>query len=200
LADRNLDQQQRGAAQKVLRERLQSDPGSAQGGKWGRLPGFTNQKLDKRGQWTNLLGDSESVGVHAPLNVDELFALHPLGGVCTPSLPASSTAVLAAPSRQAAAGSPSLSVPAANEPHTKQDYAREALAKPLPAANENAQGWRQEYADCCQALRAGLPDAQIIEMLAARALDRGKRSTPAAAQQYAQMVLNAAMKAQQCAA
>ncbi len=194
LADRCLDQHQRGADQKTLQDRLQSDSGSVQGDKWGRLPGFTNQKQDKRGQWTNLLADS--VGVHPPINTNALFSLHPQGGVCTSS-PLSPSPAVAAPSRHSA-GSPSLS--AANGARTKQDFARDALAKPLPAANENAQGWRQEYADCCQALRAGLPDAQIIEMLAARALDRGKRSTPAAAQQYAQMVLNAALKAQECAA
>jgi hypothetical protein len=193
LSDRNLDQQQRGSAQKTLQDRLQSDPGSVQGEKWGRLPGFTNQKQGKSGQWTNLLADT--TGVHPKLPVDSLFSLHPPGGgvYIFASL---SPAVLAAPSRQPAAGSLS----AANEPHTKQDHAREALAKPLPLATENAQGWRQEYADCCQALRANLPHAEIAAMLAARSLERGKRSTPAAAQQYAQMVLNAAMRAQQSAA
>lgn len=187
LADRSMSQAERGQAQKNLQVRLQSDSGSTSGEKWGRLPGFTNQKQAKAGQWTNLLADS--VGVHPTLNTDALFSLAP--GGCTPQ----SLSLRSPDSDRLPAGRLAGSLPVGALARTKTDFARDALSKPLPDADEGAAGWRQEFADACQALRAGLPRAEIVSGLAERALARGKRRTSADAERYASMVLRAAAAA-----
>ena len=196
LADRPLSQAQRTDAQRVVQARLHGDEGSIAGEKWGRLPGFTSQKPGKKGQWTNLVCDT--CGASPPISADALLSLSPQGGVRTSggSLLSLSSPAAAASSRPSAgsAGVSTLHFSSPASPNTKQDYAREALAKPLPAASERAGGWRREYADACQALRAGLSHREIVALLAQRALERGKRRTPESAAQYAQQVLDAALK------
>lgn len=58
LANSSLTTEERGRVQAALCELAGADKGSAAGDKWGRLPGFTNRKPSRRGQWTNLLADS----------------------------------------------------------------------------------------------------------------------------------------------
>jgi hypothetical protein len=67
LVDRDLSTSERAEVQGHLARLVSADPGSTAGDKWGRLPGFTNRKLGKSGQWTNLLADTtESAPRYAP--------------------------------------------------------------------------------------------------------------------------------------
>lgn len=84
LADRPMSQDERGAAQRVLSLHLDGDPGSVSGEKWGRLPGFTNQKPGKQGQWTNILCDT--TGIQPAVIADRLLSLAPWRGVRAPSV------------------------------------------------------------------------------------------------------------------
>jgi len=189
LADRPMNQAERVAAQKVLSQRLGGDPGSVSGEKWGRLPGFTNQKPDKRGAWTNILADS--TGIRPPAPADRLLALAP-GGVRAPISPSPAAAASSRPP----AGSPGFSPASLSSPgvrtKTKEDYARDALQRGGPAAGEGLGGYRQDMASACQALRAGIPRSEILRAISSRALDRGKRRTEADALKYAQATLLAA--------
>lgn len=72
LADRPMSQAERGAAQRLLVQRLGADLGAAGGGQFGRLPGFRNKKLG-RDCWTNLIKDSTSLA--APISSARLLAL-----------------------------------------------------------------------------------------------------------------------------
>lgn len=175
LADRPLSYDERTAAQRVLQSRLQGDSGSIAGDKWGRLPGFTNRKADKFGQWTNLLKDSSRC--RPPISADALLSL----------------TLVSTLAHQGGRTSHLHSRPVAGK--TKADWAREALSRPLPDASEGAAGYRQEFADCCQALRAGLPHHEIVAAIAARALERGKRRNERQALRYAVNVLRAAHRA-----
>jgi hypothetical protein len=185
LADRPMSLDERGAAQRVLSQRLGGDPGSRSGEKWGRLPGFTNQKPGKQGQWTNILADTTGIRPAAP--ADRLLSLAP-GGAISPS-PA------AAASSRPPAGSPGFSpasLCSAGGSTKKADYARDALQRVAPAANEGVGGYRQDMAAACQALRAGIPRSEIVQAIATRALARGKRRTEADALKYSQATLRAA--------
>ena len=193
LADRPMSRDERGAAQKILRERLDGDPGSTSGEKWGRLPGFTSQKLGKQGQWTNIIADT--TGIRPAVQAERLLSLAP-GGVRAPISPSPSPA--AAASSPPPAGSPGFS-PASPSLYstgsralTKEDYARDALQRGGPAANEGEGGYRQDMAAACQALRAGIPHHEILHAIAERTLARGKRRTEGDAMKYAQATLRAA--------
>jgi hypothetical protein len=200
LADHPLTKGERTQAQTILQQRIQGDPGSVSGEKWGRLPGFTNQKPGKQGQWTNLIWDS--AGLAQPLPCGRVLSLAPQGGVC--SCLSSLSPASPRPQGGERAGSPrpsaALSSLSPRATINKADCAREALARPLPDANGQQAGWRQEFADACQALRAGLPNAEILSMLASRAIERGKRRTTPEAQKYAEHILSVAQKAQERAA
>lgn len=190
-ADRTMSQAERGHAQKTLQSRLGGDPGSTSGEKWGRLPGFTNRKPGKSGQWTNLIADT--TWIHPPVSADRLLALgfsRPQGGACAPAVASPSPA-----SDRPQAGALAGASPGHPRLRTKSDFAREALARPLPAASEQAGGWRQEFGDTCQALRAGLSADEITQALADRALQRGKRRTQADAEQYARLTVQRALQA-----
>lgn len=176
LATRPLSCDERTSAQRALQLRLRSDEGSIAGDKWGRLAGFTNRKESKFGQWTNLIVDSTRSRPAIP--ADALLALAP-----TLSPPGGRTS--ASPSRPLTAAAKK----------TKADWGREALSRPLPGAAEGAAGYRQEFADCCQALRAQLPHEEIIEAIAARAQERGKRRNKRQALLYAVNLLRAAERA-----
>ncbi len=204
LADRHLTQPERLQAQQVLQARLGSDSNSTSGEKWGRLPGFKNKKPSRGDAWTNLIYDT--TGIRPPLAVDALASMPTAPGVisspwgvCAPAVISSISPMPGAPSAPAVVSLSSLSI-SAPRPRTKADYARDALAAPLPAATEQAQGWRQEFADACQAVRAGLPEDEIIALLAARALERGKRRTQARAEEYARHILSVARQRQERAA
>jgi len=187
LADRPLSQAERGAAQRFLSLRLGGDPGSTSGEKWGRLAGFTSQKPDKKGAWTNILADT--TWIRPAVAADRLLALAP-GGVRASISPSPAAAASSRPP----AGSPSLSpgFSPATGISTKEDYARDALQRGGPAANEGAGGYRQDMASACQALRAGIPRAEIVQAISTRALARGKRRGEADALKYAQATLLAA--------
>ncbi len=190
LADRTMSQAERGHAQKTLQSRLGGDPGSTSGEKWGRLPGFTNRKPGKTGQWTNLISDT--TGIRPPISADRLLSLSlaPQGGACAPAF------AFTSPARdRPKAGALAGASPVDPHPRTKADFAHAALSKPLPAASEQAGGWRQEFADTCQALRAGLSGDEITQALADRALQRGKRRTQADAEQYARQTVQRALQA-----
>jgi hypothetical protein len=182
LADRPMNQAERGAAQKILRDRLGGDPGSISGEKWGRLPGFTNQKPGKQGQWTNIIADTTGLRPAVPA---DRFSLAPRG-VRAPIYPSPAAAASSRP----AAVSPSPVSPSPGL--TKADYARAALQRGGPAASEGAGGYRQDMAAACQSLRAGIPRDEILRAIADRALARGKRRTEADALKYAQATLRAA--------
>jgi hypothetical protein len=177
LADRPMNQAERGAAQKILRDRLGGDVGSTSGEKWGRLPGFTNQKPGKQGQWTNIIADTTGLRPAVPA---DRFSFAPRG-VRAPIYPSPAAAASSRP----AAVSPSPGL-------TKADYARAALQRGGPAADEGAGGYRQDMAAACQALRAGIPRDEILRAIADRALARGKRRTEADAFKYSQATLRAA--------
>lgn len=185
LADRCITMDLRTAAQRELQQRLQSDEGSIAGDKWGRLAGFTNRKASKFGQWTNLIVDSTRS--RPPIPADALLSL------------SSALAVTLAPQGGRTTDPPSrprpIVVAGAVSSKTKAEWAREALSRPLPDASEGAAGYRQEFADCCQALRAQLPYEEIIDAIAARALERGKRRNDRQALRYAVNLLRAAQRA-----
>jgi len=191
LADRPMNQAERGAAQRVLSQRLGGDPGSSSGEKWGRLPGFTSQKPGKQGQWTNILCDS--TGIRPVIPADRLLSLAP-GGVRASISPSPSPSPAAAASSRPPAGSPGFSPASLSRIRalTKADYARDALQRGGPAANEGEGGYRQDMAAACQALRAGIPHHEILRAISDRALARGKRRGEADALKYAQATLRAA--------
>jgi hypothetical protein len=193
LSDRDLTQNQRMHAQHVLQARLGCDPNSTSGEKWGRLPGFKNKKPSRGDAWTNLIYDTTEI--RAPISFHALVSsISSPGGVCAPA------SISPSPGAPSAPAMVSLSSFSISSPRTKAGFAREALARPLPNANEHQAGWRQEFADACQALRAGLPNAEIVAMLATRALERGKRRTPVEAVRYAEHVLGVAQQYQDRAA
>lgn len=189
LADRPLPPAERPAAQQRLTQRLDSDPSSTAGDKWSRLPGFQSRKLAAWGQWTNLLLDSLDTRPPMPSQaILSLPALSPPWGGGTSDPLDSLEGLGSASSRAPEPPSRSLSLTGRK---SMADYAREALAQPLPPAVAGQTGWRQEYANACQAVRAGLDADEIVDMLSCRALER---STEAAARKYAQSVLAVALK------
>ncbi|MEL5849969.1 MAG: DNA-primase RepB domain-containing protein, partial [Candidatus Igneacidithiobacillus chanchocoensis] len=189
LADRLMTQDERGQAQKTLRDRLGGDKGSVSGEKWGRLPGFTSQKPGKSGQWTNVLADTTGIrpAVHA---YDLLFLAPPVGGVRAPAVLAVSSPSPA--SDRPKAGPQAASLVSLERSATKAGYARDALQRSAPDANEGRGGYRADMADACQSLRAGIPRDEIAQAIATRTLARGKRRTEAEAQRYAEATLRAA--------
>ena len=54
-ANRNLQKDERELVKKNLVPLLNGDPGAISEPRWGRIPGFTNRKIGKVGQWTNLI-------------------------------------------------------------------------------------------------------------------------------------------------
>ena len=172
LSSIRLDLECRQAAQEIICIRFGADPGSIAGDKWGRLPGFTQRKPGKAGQWTNLRVDStqdrEPVGVE---HIIELAA----GQKMNETVQAQASF---SPPR---GGVGSLLLPGPRGPLLRG------------GAREGGEGgYRNEFAFACHSLRAGVQPAAVASKVAANALSRGKRRTPEAARLYAEKLVSAA--------
>jgi hypothetical protein len=78
LSTKDLTQAERAAVQKQLAPKINADPGSTSGDKWGRLAGFQNRKPGKDGFWTRLIADT----TQAKPRFDPERWLSPPGGAC----------------------------------------------------------------------------------------------------------------------
>ncbi len=78
LATINLTQAERASVQRQLAPKVNADPGSTAGDKWGRLAGFQNRKPGKEGWWTRLIADTTQVKPR----FDPERWLSPPGGAC----------------------------------------------------------------------------------------------------------------------
>ncbi|ADL55550.1 RepB family DNA primase [Gallionella capsiferriformans] len=152
---------ERKACQQVLQQRYGGDAASVSGDHFGRLPGFKNIK---RGKWVNFV-DSKIVDRRADVDVllelaeKQGFILPPLGGVVSAQ-------------------------PQANLHNAFASRVR-SIAKPFIATGRNESSFEYAYARAHYEKNLTIEDG--IANLAQRALDRGKRKTYAAAENYARL-------------
>ena len=171
-----LDAEGRHAAQEIICERFGSDPGSTAGDKWGRLPGFTQRKPGKAGQWTNLKADSTQD--RGPVGVEHIIKLGE-SQIQQEHIEANEAAFASFSPPRGGVGS--LVLPASG------------MHPSLGTARQGGEGgYRNEFAFACHSLRAGLPPSAVASKVAANALARGKRRTPDAARLYAEKLVAAA--------
>ena len=171
LSDQPLSMLERTQAQRVLCAHLHGDPGSIAGDKWGRLPGFKNQKPG-RDCWTNLLR-RDLAG--RPVSATALLA-HAIAAPAVASAPAAPALLPSAlpgrgcvPSGQ---GSPSA---------LRAHGARPVAGQSGRSGDRSA----KHFAYACHALRRGEDPALIARKVADRALQDGKRGNETAAMAYA---------------
>ena len=172
LADRPMTQPERKAAQDVLCAHLGGDDASTSGEKWGRLAGYTNQKLgSSNGFWTRLLRHDlagRPVSAATLLSQAQAIAAPVLAPTPTP-IPAFSPAQVGGLVRVAAHGSC---------PRGQSDGPATA-----PSRSEDDFRW------ACDEIRAGAGWEVIIATITTAALARGKRQTEAECREYAERTI-----------
>uniref|UniRef100_D5X4Y2 RepB-like DNA primase domain-containing protein n=1 Tax=Thiomonas intermedia (strain K12) TaxID=75379 RepID=D5X4Y2_THIK1 len=180
LLDKSLPHTARTDIAKALAERLDGDPGAANGSQFGRLAGFQQRKGNKTG-WTNVLADTTRTLM--PWPADRLLALTGEAGV---SRVARACPDVLSPCA-APAALPSLSPAPARPPAATGSRQR-------PAAGSGDQSAR-EFAYACHRLRAGWTPDRVQDAIAEHATSRGKRRDLQSAQRYAAATVRKAMSA-----
>ena len=179
LADRILSEEERKLAQRALCAHLGGDEDSTAGDKWGRLPGFRNQKPDRPMRpWTNLLRANLTerlVSADALLGEGSSEAAGPVGPVGL------------AEDHQAVAAPALLSPPGAGRIASAFSPARPGRS-PIRGTDRS----KIHFAFACHALRRGENPPSIARKIAERALQDGKRPDESSAVAYAFCVVAAA--------
>jgi hypothetical protein len=176
LADRPMDCAERTAAQRVLRARLDGDPGSVSGEKWGRLAGYKNVKPGAD-SWTNLALAT--------------IALQPVDAGRLLDLAGSASAL---PSPPAAPGGGGECAPAPG-PDARSRAVGKGRRSADPAAGGTIDRSARHHWIACRALRAGQAPEAVAALVAHEALADGKRISETEVAEYAWATVEAAVRA-----
>ncbi|MES2365238.1 MAG: DNA-primase RepB domain-containing protein [Pseudomonadota bacterium] len=167
--DNQINEATRKEYQKHLAAAHGGDPGSTSGDHFGRLPGFKNWK--RGGCWVNLISFDMDA---PPIALSSLGVSHDASCDSSPlthSLPQGGARTLAG-----GVGTPGFS-------------------GSVSGSGGSSDESHKEFRFACESLRHNVSTTKIIENIAARALDRGKRKTMTMALDYAEKLVAAAARA-----